>query len=117
MTKSKPAQKSRPATKTKTPRKAPERKETLPPKRANSKQADVLNMLRKPYGTTISAIMNATGWQSHSVRGFFAGVVRKKLDLVLESEKPKDGERIYRIVEVNPGKPKRKLAEQNRPVA
>jgi hypothetical protein len=72
-------------------------------------------MLRKPDGTTISAIMKATSWQSHSVRGFFAGVVRKKLDLVLESEKSTDGERIYRIVEVKPGK--RKLAEQNRPVA
>lgn len=117
MTKSKPARKSEPAMKTKTPRKAAERKEPLPPKRANSKQADVVNMLRKPEGTTISAIMKATGWQSHSVRGFFAGVVRKKLDLALESEKPNDGERIYRIVEVKPGKPKRKLAEQNRPAA
>jgi hypothetical protein len=117
MIKSKPAQKSKPATKAKTPHKVAERKETLPPKRAKSKQADVLNMLRKPDGTTISAIMNATGWQSHSVRGFFAGVVRKKLDLMLESEKPTDGERIYRILQVKPGKPKRKLAEQNRPVA
>lgn len=117
MTKSKPAQESKLATKAKTPHKVAERRETLSPKRANSKQADVLNMLRKPDGTTISAIMKVTGWQSHSVRGFFAGVVRKRLDLVLESEKPKDGERIYRIVEIKPGKPKRKLAEQNRPVA
>jgi Protein of unknown function (DUF3489) len=63
----------------------------------SSKQARVVEMLNSPTGTTIAAVMKATGWQQHSVRGFFAGVVQKKLRLKLNSEKI-DGNRIYRIV-------------------
>ena len=64
--------------------------------RAASKQDAVIAMLQSPKGTTIPAIMKATGWQQHSVRGFFAGVVRKRLKLKLDSTKV-DGVRLYRI--------------------
>ena len=53
-------------------------------------------MLQSPAGATIAAMMKATGWQQHSVRGFLAGVVRKRLKLKLGSKKV-DGERTYRI--------------------
>jgi len=69
----------------------------------NSKQSRVVAMLQAPGGATIAGMMKATGWQKHSVRGFLAGVVRKRLKLKLTSEKM-DGNRIYQIVGVNKAK-------------
>ena len=72
--------------------------------RIRTKQEAVLGLLRRPQGATIAAITEATGWQQHSVRGFFAGVVRKRLKLKLGSNKV-DGSRVYKITSTDGGRP------------
>ena len=78
-----------------------------------TKHDRVLGLLRAKGGTTIAAISKVTGWQPHSVRGFLACVVKKKLGLTLESKKTKS-DRIYRIVGMKPSVPSSALgtAEQ-----
>lgn len=66
--------------------------------RAESKQAQVIAMLRQPQGVTIAEIATATGWQDHTVRGFFAGALKKKLGLTVTSEKVEQRGRVYRVV-------------------
>lgn len=65
--------------------------------RANSKQAQVLAMLRRPEGATIAQICAATAWQQHTVRGTFAGAFKKKLGHDISSTKDQGAERVYRI--------------------
>jgi hypothetical protein len=76
--------------------------ETLKP---GSKQSRVIALLSSPKGATIAAIMRATGWQRHSVRGFLAGVIRNRLKLNLISQKV-DGDRVYRIADGSDGSTK-----------
>ena len=77
---------------------AQERAGAEPRTRDNSKQAQVIAMLRRPEGATIAQICEATGWQAHTVRGTFAGALKKKLGLTITSSKESGTERIYKIV-------------------
>src|SRR5512132_456734 len=65
--------------------------------RESTKEALLIEMLRRPEGATIAQIVSATGWQAHTVRGAFAGALKKRRGLAVTSEKPEGGERIYRI--------------------
>lgn len=68
-----------------------------PRSRDNSKQAQVIAMLKRPEGATIPQICEATGWQQHTVRGTIAGAFKKKLGLEITSTKEDGGQRIYRV--------------------
>jgi len=72
--------------------------EGKPRLRDNSKQATVIEMLQRPNGATINEICEATGWQAHTVRGTFAGALKKKLGLNITSFKDTGATRVYRIV-------------------
>ena len=64
----------------------------------NTKQDELLKMLNGKKGTTVPAMMKATGWQDHTVRAFLSAVVRKRLGLNLVREKKEGGDSVYRIV-------------------
>ena len=80
-------------------KKSPAKSKPTRPRKEHSetKQSRAIAMLRSDAGATIPGLMKATGWQPHSVRGFLAGVIRKRLGLKLETSKV-DGCRTYRIV-------------------
>ena len=77
-------------------RKAGSRQSSPHTSASETKHAKIVALLTAPSGATIAAMMKATGWQQHSVRGFLAGIVRKKLKLDLDSELV-DEVRRYRI--------------------
>ncbi len=66
--------------------------------RPGTKQALMIDLLTRKKGATIEKIVAATGWQPHSVRGAISGTLKKKLGLMVTSQKPSDGPRRYRIV-------------------
>jgi hypothetical protein len=65
--------------------------------RANTKQAKVIAMLKRPAGATVEQIVKATDWQPHTVRGFFAGALKKRLGIEVTSEATEEGKRVYGI--------------------
>lgn len=91
----KPARKN--ARKAATPKPDAAATSDAPRSRENSKQAQVIAMLRRPEGATIQQICDATQWQAHTVRGTFAGAFKKKLNLAITSDKAEGGVRVYRI--------------------
>ena len=98
--------KGKSATKAKATKKAPKTalKTARPEKvgkekgvREGSKTETILGLMKRSGGTTLKEIMEATGWQSHSVRGFISGTLGKKMGLTVTSTKAEDGERTYSI--------------------
>jgi hypothetical protein len=87
----KPGKKASPA------KRAPKGAKKATGARDGSKTAKILDLLKRTGGATTKELMKATGWQSHSVRGFLSGTVSKKMGLTVTSEKGADGERSYSV--------------------
>ena len=93
-----------------TPPVAPAKKEASPAKKAprpeaavtgargGSKASAILELLIRKNGATLGELMEATGWQAHSVRGFLSGTIRKKMGLDVTSTKGQDGVRSYSVI-------------------
>ena len=72
---------------------------SAPQARAGTKQATLIDLMRRPGGATLADLVKATGWQPHSVRGAISGGLKKKLGLPVTSESIEKRGRVYRIVE------------------
>jgi hypothetical protein len=89
--KSKPGKKASPA------KKAPKGGRKAGAVRDGSKAQKIIELLKRPEGATLAAIMKACSWQAHSVRGFISGTLTKKMSLMVTSKKEEGGERTYVI--------------------
>ena len=65
--------------------------------REGTKQQQMIDLLRRPKGATLAEIVEATGWQQHTIRGAMAGALKKKLGLTITSEKDETRGRVYKI--------------------
>jgi hypothetical protein len=65
--------------------------------REGSKKSEVIDLMRRSQGATLNEIMELTGWQAHTVRGFVSGTLIKKLGLKIESFRSNEKERTYRV--------------------
>ena len=74
-----------------------EAKQKAPQARERSKTAQILDLIQQPEGATLAAIVEATGWQPHSVRGFVSGTLGKKMGINIQSAKREDGHRVYTL--------------------
>jgi hypothetical protein len=90
-------QKAKPGSRVEPTKKAARSSKDFGPAHQGNKTAKVLDLLKRPGGATLKEIMKATTWQSHSVRGFLSGTLRKKMGLRVDSFKCDDNERTYRI--------------------
>ncbi len=63
--------------------------------RPHSKKAQIVGLLERPEGATLKALMKATAWQAHTVRGFLSGALRKRMGLKIRSFRNGDGDRAY----------------------
>ncbi len=68
--------------------------------RGGTKQAVLIDLLKRPEGATLTQMTEATGWQIHTVRGAMAGALKKKLGLEITSEKQPGSDRVYRITTI-----------------
>ena len=80
------------------PKKAPERQRAAKSTREGSKASVIVELLIRKDGATLKELMDATGWQAHSVRGFLSGTIRKKMALNVDSAKREDGQRRYSVI-------------------
>lgn len=75
----------------------PRRKASIAPEPPSSKQDQLIALMKQGKGSTITEMMETTGWQAHSIRGVISGVLKKRLSLNVISELTSDGVRRYRI--------------------